>query len=244
MRGVPVAHQGRAPAGERRVVLVPERAGSLVARARRGSPARCARQCHPRSPRPARHDTEDARGAPLGSPRSRIPGPMGPVAPSRSPKRRPRTGTLGAPNRHDVDPVSRRSRVTSRSGGRVRSDVTICRGADVDAEEIEPGGSAGRRASTRVPGAGGRLHDAVRASRWSRSTGRGQGDAVAGFERIGWPGEFPFTRGLYPTGYRGRTWTIRQFAGFGNAAADQRALQDDPRPPAAAACRWPSTCRP
>jgi methylmalonyl-CoA mutase N-terminal domain/subunit len=38
-----------------------------------------------------------------------------------------------------------------------------------------------------------------------------------GFERIGWPGEFPFTRGLYPTGYRGRTWTIRQFAGFGNA---------------------------
>src|SRR5881275_3312906 len=39
-----------------------------------------------------------------------------------------------------------------------------------------------------------------------------------GFERVGWPGEYPFTRGLYPTGYRGRTWTIRQFAGFGNAA--------------------------
>jgi methylmalonyl-CoA mutase N-terminal domain/subunit len=38
-----------------------------------------------------------------------------------------------------------------------------------------------------------------------------------GFERIGWPGEYPYTRGLYPTGYRGRTWTIRQFAGFGNA---------------------------
>jgi methylmalonyl-CoA mutase N-terminal domain/subunit len=37
------------------------------------------------------------------------------------------------------------------------------------------------------------------------------------FERIGWPGEFPYTRGLHPTGYRGRTWTIRQFAGFGNA---------------------------
>ena len=37
------------------------------------------------------------------------------------------------------------------------------------------------------------------------------------FETIGWPGEYPFTRGLYPTGYRGRTWTIRQFAGFGNA---------------------------
>jgi methylmalonyl-CoA mutase, N-terminal domain len=38
-----------------------------------------------------------------------------------------------------------------------------------------------------------------------------------GFERIGWPGEYPFTRGIHSTGYRGRTWTIRQFAGFGNA---------------------------
>src|SRR6478609_4355548 len=43
------------------------------------------------------------------------------------------------------------------------------------------------------------------------------GDTYDGFERIGWPGEYPFTRGLHPTGYRGRTWTIRQFAGFGNA---------------------------
>ena len=40
---------------------------------------------------------------------------------------------------------------------------------------------------------------------------------IPGFERIGWPGEFPFTRGLHATGYRGKTWTIRQFAGFGNA---------------------------
>ena len=36
-------------------------------------------------------------------------------------------------------------------------------------------------------------------------------------DTIGWPGAFPFTRGLYPTGYRGRGWTIRQFAGFGSA---------------------------
>ena len=43
------------------------------------------------------------------------------------------------------------------------------------------------------------------------------GAVVPGFARIGWPGEFPFTRGLYPTGYRGRAWTIRQFSGFGNA---------------------------
>ena len=44
------------------------------------------------------------------------------------------------------------------------------------------------------------------------------GEAYDGFERIGWPGEFPFTRGLHPTGNRGRMWTIRQFAGFGSAA--------------------------
>jgi len=43
------------------------------------------------------------------------------------------------------------------------------------------------------------------------------GTDVPGFERIGWPGEYPYTRGLYPTGYRGRAWTIRQFSGFGNA---------------------------
>ena len=44
------------------------------------------------------------------------------------------------------------------------------------------------------------------------------GEHVDGFERIGYPGEFPFTRGLHATGYRGKPWTIRQFAGFGNAA--------------------------
>lgn len=34
-------------------------------------------------------------------------------------------------------------------------------------------------------------------------------------KEIGVPGEFPFTRGIYPTMYRGRLWTMRQFAGFG-----------------------------
>jgi methylmalonyl-CoA mutase N-terminal domain/subunit len=36
-------------------------------------------------------------------------------------------------------------------------------------------------------------------------------------EAIGLPGEFPFTRGVYPSMYRGRLWTMRQFAGFGTA---------------------------
>jgi methylmalonyl-CoA mutase N-terminal domain/subunit len=35
---------------------------------------------------------------------------------------------------------------------------------------------------------------------------------------LGYPGEFPFTRGVYPTMYRGRLWTTRQYAGFGTAA--------------------------
>jgi methylmalonyl-CoA mutase N-terminal domain/subunit len=35
-------------------------------------------------------------------------------------------------------------------------------------------------------------------------------------ERVGVPGEYPFTRGIYPSGYRGRLWTMRQFAGFGS----------------------------
>jgi len=35
---------------------------------------------------------------------------------------------------------------------------------------------------------------------------------------LGDPGEFPFTRGIYPTMYRGRLWTMRQYAGFGTAA--------------------------
>ncbi|CAA9391425.1 MAG: Methylmalonyl-CoA mutase [uncultured Rubrobacteraceae bacterium] len=35
-------------------------------------------------------------------------------------------------------------------------------------------------------------------------------------ERLGYPGEYPYTRGVYPNMYRGRLWTVRQFAGFGD----------------------------
>src|SRR5690606_8033843 len=41
-------------------------------------------------------------------------------------------------------------------------------------------------------------------------------------ESIGFPGEFPFTRGVYPTMYRGRLWTMRQYAGFGTAEETNR----------------------
>jgi methylmalonyl-CoA mutase, N-terminal domain len=41
-------------------------------------------------------------------------------------------------------------------------------------------------------------------------------------ERIGFPGEYPFTRGIQPTMYRGRLWTLRQYSGFGSAEATNR----------------------
>src|ERR1700739_1226301 len=43
-----------------------------------------------------------------------------------------------------------------------------------------------------------------------------RGDDAA--EHPGFPGEFPFTRGIYPSMYRGRFWTMRQYAGFGSAS--------------------------
>src|SRR6201993_5117600 len=43
-----------------------------------------------------------------------------------------------------------------------------------------------------------------------------RGDEAA--EHPGFPGQFPFTRGIYPTMYRSRLWTMRQYAGFGTAA--------------------------
>ncbi len=45
-------------------------------------------------------------------------------------------------------------------------------------------------------------------------------ESISGFDEsrdLGQPGEFPFTRGIYPNMYRGKLWTMRQFAGFGTA---------------------------
>jgi methylmalonyl-CoA mutase N-terminal domain/subunit len=45
---------------------------------------------------------------------------------------------------------------------------------------------------------------------------------IASAAAIGQPGDYPFTRGLHPDGYRGRLWTMRQYAGFGTAAESNR----------------------
>ena len=45
-------------------------------------------------------------------------------------------------------------------------------------------------------------------------------DDLAGWDaagRLGTPGQPPYTRGVYPTMYRGKLWTMRQYAGFGTA---------------------------
>ncbi|MBW3661565.1 MAG: methylmalonyl-CoA mutase [Actinobacteria bacterium] len=45
-------------------------------------------------------------------------------------------------------------------------------------------------------------------------------------DRIGYPGEYPYTRGVYPSMYRTRPWTIRQFAGFADPAETNRRFHD------------------
>jgi methylmalonyl-CoA mutase N-terminal domain/subunit len=62
------------------------------------------------------------------------------------------------------------------------------------------------------------------------STGLPMETVVTPADLTGWeaerdlndPGQFPFTRGVYPTMYRGRLWTMRQYAGFGSAAESNR----------------------
>ena len=49
---------------------------------------------------------------------------------------------------------------------------------------------------------------------------------VPDLERIGFPGLYPFTRGVYPSMYRGRPWTIRQFAGFGSVEDTNKRYHD------------------
>jgi methylmalonyl-CoA mutase N-terminal domain/subunit len=47
-----------------------------------------------------------------------------------------------------------------------------------------------------------------------------------GYDRIGNPGEFPYVRGIHPTGYRGKLWTMRQFAGFGTPEETNQRYKD------------------
>ena len=86
------------------------------------------------------------------------------------------------------------------------TDVT----ADTPASTSDDGGNARSRWQDRYS------KSRVRDADFTTLSGA-EVEPAYGTEDSEWPGEFPYTRGLYATGYRGRTWTIRQFAGFGNA---------------------------
>ncbi|MGE5138598.1 MAG: methylmalonyl-CoA mutase family protein, partial [Rudaea sp.] len=47
-------------------------------------------------------------------------------------------------------------------------------------------------------------------------------DGAAYQSRLGFPGEYPFTRGIQPTMYRGRFWTMRQYSGYASAEESNR----------------------
>src|SRR6202035_5176883 len=67
---------------------------------------------------------------------------------------------------------------------------------------------------------GGSVDDAVRSESGLPVRAVYDADALAGFDpaaELGEPGSFPFTRGVYPSMYTGRPWTMRQYAGFGTA---------------------------
>lgn len=73
---------------------------------------------------------------------------------------------------------------------------------------------------------------AIRAADFSTLSGEevdaayGPKDGSDPAPQVGWPGQFPYTRGLYSSGYRGRLWTIRQFAGFGSAQHTNQRFRD------------------
>ena len=83
-------------------------------------------------------------------------------------------------------------------------------GADAQARRREAGESA--RASSPPPGA----------SPSSRSIRRRTWPVSTILRDLGFPGEYPYTRGVQPTMYRGRFWTMRQYAGFGSAVETNR----------------------
>ena len=60
------------------------------------------------------------------------------------------------------------------------------------------------------------------ASGLARAAAYGPPDVSSDPRALGPPGLYPFTRGLHPSGYRGRLWTMRQYAGFGTARESNR----------------------
>ena len=84
-------------------------------------------------------------------------------------------------------------------------------------EHLQTGSSAWRRAYAASPERGGELFSTMSGVE-NEPLYMAESVPVEYERDLGFPGGFPFTRGVYPSMYRGRLWTMRQFAGFGTAA--------------------------
>ena len=88
-----------------------------------------------------------------------------------------------------------------------------------DAEPRRAGAASGRRPRPRGVRAAARARARSTArsptSRSRTSTTRRMSPDLDLARDLAWPGEYPYTRGIHPNGYRDRLWTMRQFAGFG-----------------------------
>src|SRR6266702_1411296 len=88
--------------------------------------------------------------------------------------------------------------------------------ATTDREKQTGGGEEGRRRYEATPEREGELFSTI--SGVENEPLYSPENVELDYERdLGWPGAYPFTRGVYPSMYRGRLWTMRQFAGFGTA---------------------------
>ena len=105
--------------------------------------------------------------------------------------------------------------------------------------------SAGRGSSATPPrrSAPTSIRSRSRASRSSRSTPPRTWPGMDLARDLGFPGEYPYTRGVHATMYRGRMFTMRQFAGFGRAAASRTSATTTCSRTGRPGSRSPSTTR-
>jgi methylmalonyl-CoA mutase N-terminal domain/subunit len=114
----------------------------------------------------------------------------------------------------NVHPASG-SRLGARRSRLVRA-LDLAEMATTDREELTGGAGEWRRRYEATPERQGELFSTI--SGVENEPLYSSENVELDYERdLGWPGAYPFTRGVYPSMYRGRLWTMRQFAGFGTA---------------------------
>jgi methylmalonyl-CoA mutase N-terminal domain/subunit len=117
-----------------------------------------------------------------------------------------------------LDLVSRRAPGALKASRKLLSELVSMSGKDPKdekANDVRSSSAADAISQSRPAGASGKTLSGVPLQTVYSSTDLDRWDTAIS---LGDPGEFPFTRGIYPTMYRGRPWTMRQYAGFGTAA--------------------------